>query len=582
MWRESLANARYNVIVDSDIGGDMDDLEDLANVVAYHKQGLINFIGYSLTGFGDVAPFGTACARFSQIPNLQVWGYVGTGGYCVTALGLYSGAGSLPAPSSYLGHPAGFRKCLAAAPNNSVILAMVAPGGDIVTLLQSSADIYSPLAGPALVAQKVRFGINAAGVFPSGGYEYNFGGTNWATLFSLWPSSVPFIFSGIEQSAGVGTVAPVITTSYLNNPYACCWSTNGFMSETGYSFPGLYWAFGDVTQGAIFTPGGLKGTVTVTDGVPSDGDSWAQIPAGPYGYLTGISTPNAVLATLRRSSLVAQALNITVGNDPPINQTAPAVTGSAQVGQTVTCSQGIWFNAISFTYQWIWGDTSAVISGATSSTYTPVTGDVGHTLKCTETATGHGGVVSVTTAATAAVITAYTLTGSVVLNPTGPANLTTLGTTDWIAFGYSSTTSVDRKSSGGSVLGAISGVTSPSHNNQGSTGLTWTDGTPDGSVTDELYYAYSDGESIEFTAPAGLTPHTLYVYVGQYNCPTSFTAHLSDGSSPDYTSAASTGGGWNAAVFVLTYHAASNGQTLTISFGSTNSQPAYIAGAALQ
>ena len=62
------------------------------------------------------------------------------------------------------------------------------------------------------------------------------------------------------------------------------------------------------------------------------------------------------------------------------------ITGTTGEGSLLTCT----FNdddpdgaGSSITYQWYWADgTPAQISGATSSTYTLVTGDVGHTIKC--------------------------------------------------------------------------------------------------------------------------------------------------------------------------------------------------------
>ncbi|GAA4753879.1 hypothetical protein GCM10023350_44010 [Nocardioides endophyticus] len=62
------------------------------------------------------------------------------------------------------------------------------------------------------------------------------------------------------------------------------------------------------------------------------------------------------------------------------NVVAPTVTGTAQVGQTLTASTGAWAPAtgLSFTYQWLIGDRP--IDGATSSTFTPATG-VGKTVR---------------------------------------------------------------------------------------------------------------------------------------------------------------------------------------------------------
>ena len=681
MIRDSLEyNASIpNLIHINPLQTDIGSLHDFGISVAYHQLGLVNLIGVCMSeGLNTSGNIATAFLRYGHVPNALVF-TSGSGVDGDSSVIAYNAAMTPESyPSSYLGIVAGYRKLLASAPNGSVIISENGPATSIISLLQSTADIYSPLTGPQLIAQKVKMVIMMGGVFGgshsftctsaspgvltvgvslangtpivlcsyggalpiglsasptyyvvnsnnsttievaaspggtpintsstgtgtlyaawygSGGYEYNFVGTNWATLQSLWPSTVPFVLVGIELSDDLLVSPSPNNLAPTGSPYYAVWSTTGNETRNEFSFAGFYWAFGDRSLGNTFYPGGLNGTLTSLSS--NAADSWSQSPAGPWGYIIG-NWPNTYTpgepdwaqnnlavgakASKYASALFAMVAMPTIGNNPPLCTVLPTIAGPAQVGQALTCSS-TWQLANSLAYQWFWSDTSANISGATSATYVPVTSDIGHPLKCTITATGGGGVVSATTAtATADVIAAYTLTGSFTLNPTGPVNLTTEGSTDWIVFGYSSTTSVDRKSSGGSVLGAISGVTSPTRNNQGSTGLTWTDGTPDSTVTDELYYAYSAASSMQFTAPAGTSSHTLYVYVGQYNCPTSFTAHLSDSSSPDYVSTASMGGGWNAGLFVLTYHAGSAGQTLTITFGSTNGSPAYIAGAAL-
>ena len=83
--------------------------------------------------------------------------------------------------------------------------------------------------------------------------------------------------------------------------------------------------------------------------------------------------------------------SLTASNAPPVLSASPVVTGSPAVGQTLSCSQGVWFNPAptSYTYQWLRDGT--VISGATSSTYVVVSGDLGHSISCTVTATNtHG------------------------------------------------------------------------------------------------------------------------------------------------------------------------------------------------
>jgi len=85
--------------------------------------------------------------------------------------------------------------------------------------------------------------------------------------------------------------------------------------------------------------------------------------------------------------------------------TAPAISGTAQVGYTLSVSNGVWsFTPSSYAYQWKADGTN--ISGATGSTYNPVVGDIGKAITCQVTATNAGGSTAATTAATAAVAAA--------------------------------------------------------------------------------------------------------------------------------------------------------------------------------
>tara|TARA_R110002126_G_scaffold112478_1_gene250719 strand:- start:1940 stop:3436 length:1497 start_codon:yes stop_codon:yes gene_type:complete len=84
-------------------------------------------------------------------------------------------------------------------------------------------------------------------------------------------------------------------------------------------------------------------------------------------------------------------LMASVGNSygaVPINTVAPAVTGTASFGSTLTTTNGTWTGAPAptFTYQWF-RSPSTSISGATSSTYVLVAADVGFGIFCQVRAT---------------------------------------------------------------------------------------------------------------------------------------------------------------------------------------------------
>ena len=79
-----------------------------------------------------------------------------------------------------------------------------------------------------------------------------------------------------------------------------------------------------------------------------------------------------------------------VGNSyssAPVNTVAPAVTGTATFGQTLTTTNGTWTGAPAPTFTYQWQRVTTNISGATSSTYVLVAADVGNTIRCVVKAT---------------------------------------------------------------------------------------------------------------------------------------------------------------------------------------------------
>jgi hypothetical protein len=76
----------------------------------------------------------------------------------------------------------------------------------------------------------------------------------------------------------------------------------------------------------------------------------------------------------------------------PASTAAPALTGTAAVGQALTCSQGSWSHEpIYLLYQWSRNGT--VIAGQTGSTYTLQAADQGHSITCSVTAGNGAGAV---------------------------------------------------------------------------------------------------------------------------------------------------------------------------------------------
>ena len=156
---------------------------------------------------------------------------------------------------------------------------------------------------------------------------------------------------------------------------------------------------------------GLNSILTVTSG------TWTGTPTITYTYqwkrngidiLGATSNTYTILVTDSAANLTCQvtATN-SVGSSSatsntitaqtfsaPVNTVAPAITGTAQEGQTLTCSTGTWTGNPTPTYAYQWKCNDVNIGSATNSTYTLVTADVGQSIKCTVTATNAVGSAS--------------------------------------------------------------------------------------------------------------------------------------------------------------------------------------------
>lgn len=82
--------------------------------------------------------------------------------------------------------------------------------------------------------------------------------------------------------------------------------------------------------------------------------------------------------------------------ESPVNTEAPAVTGTAEVGQTLTTTNGTWTGTPAPTYarQWRRGDTD--IEDETGTTYLLVEDDEGQSITCVVTATNSVGTETAT------------------------------------------------------------------------------------------------------------------------------------------------------------------------------------------
>ncbi len=156
--------------------------------------------------------------------------------------------------------------------------------------------------------------------------------------------------------------------------------------------------------------------------------------------------------------------------------------------------------------------------------------------------------------------------------PSGDTNLTTEGTLDWAHWGHMGAADFDHKLVGGSISDAVltNGGSRYAFTNITTT-ASWTDGTPHTTVTaTNNAIGVAQGNGLRFTVPAGTTPHTLRVYVGNKNSTERLDVALSDSSASAFTMTSTAGAGAVHTLYTITYSAASDNQTLTVTWTDMN------------
>lgn len=143
----------------------------------------------------------------------------------------------------------------------------------------------------------------------------------------------------------------------------------------------------------------------------TSGNLVAEATNGYYQYTSSVVNPNSTFSQTNYWIDVVYSCSTGGGGggggtgSPPANTAVPTISPTSPViGVAETTTNGTWSNSpTSYSYQWKWGDTGANIAGATSSTYTPVNTDLGHTLKSVVTATNAYGSSTTSSAQTSAV-----------------------------------------------------------------------------------------------------------------------------------------------------------------------------------
>lgn len=200
--------------------------------------------------------------------------------------------------------------------------------------------------------------------------------------------SISSTYSSIRIPAAPGVVTAVDATSQSDGSVKVTWTAptdDGGSTVTGYSVTLSPSSGSDLTKTVL-------GTTQATFENVAAGTWTAKVSATNLAG-TGVST--------------SDASPLTITSAPTAFSLAPnpTISGTAQVGQSLTAVRGTWDSGVTFTYQW--NQDGSPISGATSATYTILSSDLGSTISVSVTGTKTGYATTTrTSSSTSAVIAA--------------------------------------------------------------------------------------------------------------------------------------------------------------------------------
>lgn len=207
------------------------------------------------------------------------------------------------------------------------------------------------------------------------------------------------------EQAGVPSQPPEdIDVTHFQSPGRTRETMPGLKPVADFDLELQYWPESDtdvlLMELADLTSAGSR-EIVLLEITPNGGQTWV-FQAYLNEYVPSMAVAEKQMVTARWKVMARVLVD-----DPPENTLLPAISGIAQVGETLTALEGAWTGAPAFTYQWQEDDGGwANITGATSRTYDPVVGNVGNALRVIVTGTNAEGSDNATSAETALVLAA--------------------------------------------------------------------------------------------------------------------------------------------------------------------------------
>ena len=201
--------AQVNIIFDTDIGGDADDLGALVMLHNFIDKGECNLLAVMCWSTEEYAVSAIdAINRFYNHPDIPVgsrkneihfddWNYTKPIADHFRHSLNYSNV-----PDATLL----YRRTLTNSPDKSIKIISVGPLKNIENLINSKPDSISELDGKSLLKQKVNEFVIMGGQFPEGEREWNFNGDMPGVTKYVIPNiPVPITFSGFEIGRAIQT-----------------------------------------------------------------------------------------------------------------------------------------------------------------------------------------------------------------------------------------------------------------------------------------------------------------------------------------------------------------------------------------
>lgn len=223
-----------NLILDTDLGPDYDDVGAMALMHALADSGQVNILAVVSSNKDErVIPCIEVLNTYFNRPDIPVGAPKSEGGASLTTWHKTKWTEVLPARYPHKTARTSdapdavkvYRRVLSAQPDNSVVICTIGFFTNLKDLLLSGGDEYSPLSGRDLVAKKVKRLVSMAGLFPEG-KEFNVYCDVAAScvVADQWPTEI--IFSGFEIGNVIFTGKKLVQMDVEGSPvkdaYSLC------------------------------------------------------------------------------------------------------------------------------------------------------------------------------------------------------------------------------------------------------------------------------------------------------------------------------------------------------------------------